>query len=96
VAQEARDFQKGVEEAVRAAKRSGRDPGAAIDEAAAKADARIERVVDSARDRLAEIDTELRTQRNRLERIQMRAKEARDLVAEFAGEAKAKVQPSGP
>jgi hypothetical protein len=52
-------------------------------------------VVSGAR-RLSEIDVELRTQRNRMERIETRAQEAREIVTEFAEETKAKARGNPP
>ena len=61
---------------------------AEIDKHLAAALQGIDAVVDGARDRLAELDIGIRTQRNRLDRIDGRADEARGMVKELAAEAK--------
>ncbi|MDX2165795.1 MAG: hypothetical protein SF182_01980 [Deltaproteobacteria bacterium] len=90
LAYEVREFQRGLDDVVRNAKKAGKDPEAAVDSEVEKADKAIDDVVSAARDQLADLDVELRTQRNRMDRIQTRAQEARDIIAEHAEEAKEK------
>ncbi len=92
LAYQVREFQRNLDDVVRQARGAGRDPAQAIDEAAARAQKNLEQVVDAARDRLADLDVELRTQRNRMNRIETRAREARDMVVEAAEQAKAKAR----
>lgn len=87
---EVRQFQRGLDDVLRQARQAGTSPAEAIDRAAAKANAGIDTVLDDARDQLAELDIHLRTQRNRLTRIEARAQEARDMIAEQADGAKAR------
>jgi hypothetical protein len=96
LAYEVREFQRGLDDVVRNARRSNADVGKAIDAAADKARKDLDDVVTDARDRLSEIDVELRTQRNRMDRIEIRAQEAREIVTEFAEETKAKAQATPP
>ena len=97
LAYEVREFQRDLDDVVRDAKKKNADVGAAIDGAAEKARKDVDDVVSDARDRLSEIDVELRTQRNRMDRIETRAQEAREIINEFAEETKAKAiaTPSG-
>jgi len=81
---------------VRDARKSNADVGKAIDTAADKARKDLDDVVTDARDRLSEIDVELRTQRNRMDRIETRAQEAREIITEFAEETKAKARGTPP
>ena len=53
---EVRDFQRNGEEVAHAAKQKGKDPGAAIEEAANKARKEIDAVIRESRDRLAGLD----------------------------------------
>lgn len=92
LAYQVREFQRDLDRAVREAKSGGGDVAAGVDAAAGKASQGIDQVVDEARDQLADIDVELRTQRNRMDRIETRADEARAMIAEFAEEAKAKAK----
>lgn len=87
---EVREFQRALEDVVRDARRGSGDVPGAVDAASNKALQGVDDVVRDARARLADIDIALRTQRNRLDRIESRANEARDMIAEFAEEAKAK------
>ena len=90
LAYEVREFQRNLDDVVRDTKKKNGDVGAAIDQAADKARHELDEVVSGARDRLSEIDVELRTQRNRMDRIETRAQEAREIITEFAEETKAK------
>ena len=92
LASQVREFQRDLDRAVREAKSGGGDVAAGVDAAAAKANQGIDQVVAEARGQLADIDVELRTQRNRMDRIETRADEARAMIAEFAEEAKAKAK----
>ena len=92
LAYQVREFQRDLDRAVREAKSGGGDVAAGVDAAAGKARPGIDQVVDEARGQLADIDVELRTQRNRMDRIETRADEARAMIAEFAEEAKAKAK----
>jgi hypothetical protein len=97
LAYEVREFQRSLDDVVRDTKKKNGDVGKAIDDAADKARQDLDDVVSDARDRLSEIDVELRTQRNRMDRIETRAQEAREIITEFAEETKAKAEatPSG-
>jgi len=90
VAAEVREFQREVETIVRDAKRDKKDVGAELDKHLAVTLREIDDVVDSARDRMAELDIAIRTQRNRMDRIEGRAEEAREMVKELATEVKQK------
>jgi vacuolar-type H+-ATPase subunit H len=92
LAYEVREFQRGLDDVVRDAKRQNGDVGAAVDKASDKARQDLDDVVSEAREKLGEIDVELRTQRNRMDRIETRAQEAREMVTEFAEETKAKAR----
>src|SRR5690348_4595827 len=83
LAYEVREFQRSLDDVVRDTKKANGDVGAAIDAAAAKARKDLDEVVSDARDRMSELDVELRTQRNRMDRIETRAQEARDIINEF-------------
>jgi hypothetical protein len=93
---EVREFQRSLDDVVREARKNNRDVAKAIDAEADKARQDVDDVVSDARDRLSEIDVELRTQRNRMDRIETRAQEAREIINEFAEEAKAKAQATPP
>jgi hypothetical protein len=54
----------------------------------------IDDAIERARNRLTDLDIGLRTQRNRMDRIEGRADEAREMVKELADEAKQKGQGS--
>ncbi len=92
LAYEVREFQRGLEEIVREAKRSGKDVAGSIEDSADKARKGIDGVLEDASESLADLDLELRTQRNRIDRIETRAQEARAMVGQYAEEAKAKAQ----
>ncbi len=92
LAYEVREFQRNLDDVVRDTKKKNGDVGAAIDASADKARRELDDVVSTARDRLSEIDVELRTQRNRMDRIETRAQEAREIITEFAEETKAKAR----
>jgi hypothetical protein len=87
---EVRRFQRDLDDVMRDAKKAGKDPNAAVDDEVKKIDKAIDQVIADAREQLTELDVELRTQRNRMDRIEARAQEARDMVTEHAEEAKAK------
>lgn len=93
---EVREFQRNLDGVVRSARKSNKDVGAAIDQAADRARQELDQVVSAARGKLAEIDVALRTQRNRMDRIESRAQEAREIVTEFAEETKAKATATPP
>jgi signal transduction histidine kinase len=92
VASEVRDFQRDIDALVRETKRAKKDVAADVDKHLAAALHGIDDVVDGARDRLSDLDIDIRTQRNRLDRIEGRAEEAREMVKELADEAKQKAQ----
>jgi chromosome segregation ATPase len=92
LAYEVREFQRGLDDVVREARSQNASVEAAVDAAAAKARNDLDAVVAEAREQLADIDVELRTQRNRLDRIETRAQEAREMITEFAEETKAKAR----
>lgn len=87
---EVRAFQRSLDDVVRDAKKAGKDPAAAVDNEFTKASKGIDQVVADAREKLNELDIGLRTQRNRMNRIEARAQEARDIAMEHAEETKAK------
>jgi chromosome segregation ATPase len=92
LAYEVREFQRALDDVVREARSRNASVEAAVDAAAAKARKDLDAVVAEAREQLADIDVELRTQRNRLDRIETRAQEAREMITEFAEETKAKAR----
>lgn len=92
LAYEVREYQRGLDDVVRDAKRTHADVDAAIDKATDKARQDLDDVVSDAREQLGEIDVELRTQRNRMDRIETRAHEAREMITEFGEETKAKAR----
>lgn len=92
VSAEVRDFQRDVDSVVREAKRDKKDVSAVIEQHQSAALQGIDDVVDGARDRMSELDISIRTQRNRLDRIDTRADEARAMVKELADEAKEKAR----
>lgn len=92
LAYEVREYQRGLDDVVRDAKRTHADVDAAIDKATDKARQDLDDVVSDAREQLGEIDVELRTQRNRMDRIETRAQEAREMITEFGEETKAKAR----
>ena len=96
VAAEVREFQRDVDGLVGKSTGDATAVGAEIDKHLNAALQGIEDVVDGARDRLADLDIGIRTQRNRLDRIDGRAEEARGMVKELAAEAKQKVQAATP
>ncbi|HSP98730.1 MAG TPA: hypothetical protein VL049_16025 [Candidatus Dormibacteraeota bacterium] len=96
LAYEVREFQRDLDDVVRDAKKKNGDVGAAIDGAADKARKDLDDVVSDARDRMSEIDVELHTQRNRMDRIETRAQEAREIINEFAEDTKAKATATPP
>lgn len=89
-----REFQRNLDDVVRQARGKERDPAVAIDEAAERAKQGIDEVVEAARDRLTDLDIELRTQRNRMNRIETRAQESRDMIVEVAEQAKTRARNS--
>jgi hypothetical protein len=83
-----RDFQRDVDWAVR----STDGAEAEIDTHLANALQAIDDIVDEARDRVAALDIALHTQRNRIDRIEGRAAEAREMIEDLANEAKQKLR----
>ena len=94
VAAEVREFQRQIDALEHDTKRAKKDLTAEIDKHLDTALRGIDDVVDGARDRMADLDIGIRTQRNRMDRIETRAGEARDMVKDLAGEAKQKMQGS--
>jgi hypothetical protein len=90
VAAEVREFQREIDTLLRTAKQEKRDVSAELDKRQAEAMRGIDDVVDGARNSLSELDIAVRTQRNRMDRIDARADEAREMVKELAEEAKQK------
>ena len=91
VAAEVREFQRDVD----GLSASQGDPvavGVDIDKHLDAALQGIDDVVDGARDRLADLDIGIRTQRNRLDRVDGRAEEARAMLRELAVEAKRRTE----
>lgn len=91
MAYEVREFQRNLDEVVREAKKNNEDVAGAIDAATDEVRQELDDVVSAARDRLSELNVQLRTQRNRMDRIDGRAQEAREIITEFAEETKAKL-----
>jgi hypothetical protein len=96
IAAEVREFQRDVDGLVDKSKGDAATDGAEIDTHLKTALQDIDDVIDGARDRLADLEIGIRTQRNRLDRIDGRAEEARGMLREFAAEAKQKVQVGTP
>jgi len=96
LANEVREFQRNLDDVVRDAKKNNSDVGAAIDKAADKARRDLDDVVSDARARMSAIDVELRTQKNRMERIETRAQEAREIVTGVAEDTKARARATPP
>lgn len=99
VAAEVRDFQREMDALMQKRRRGDAENLAAeIDKRLGIALQGVEDVVDGARDRLMDLDIGIRTQRNRLDRIQARAAEAEEMIRELAQEAKEKAvsTPRGP
>ena len=94
VAAEVREFQRDIDGLEHDTKRSKQDLAAEVDKHLDNALRGIDGVVDGARDRMADLDIGIRTQRNRMDRIETRAGEAREMVKQLAGEAKQKMQGS--
>ena len=92
MAAEVRNFQREVDPLAREARREKRDISAQVEQLVAAAEREIADVVDGARDQIAELDIALRTQSNRLNRIEDRAKEAMDMVREHAEAANEKAR----
>ncbi|MGH7786199.1 MAG: hypothetical protein ACRERC_04995, partial [Candidatus Binatia bacterium] len=88
-----REFQRDLD---RLGRDKGADLGKRIEQESAEAVADIEALVSDARDRLGELDIDLRTERNRMDRIKARAQEGQEMIAEYAAEAKAKLQDAAP
>ena len=65
---------------------------AAVDKEAEKAVEQLEARGDEARDELAELDIAIGTQRNRLQRIETREKEAKELITGLVEEAKGRLR----
>lgn len=95
VAAEVREFQRDVD-GLGKSKGEPTAVSAEIDKHLNAALQGIDDVVDDARNRLADLDIGIRTQRNRLDRVDGRAEEARGMVKELAAEAKQKVQAGVP
>lgn len=96
LASEVREFQKQLDDVVREARKKNGDIGKAVDAAADQARRDLDDVVGDAHERLSELEVELRTQRNRMDRIETRAQEAREMINDFAESAKAKAQATPP
>lgn len=90
-----REFQRDADAAVRESKRRGKDVGERLDKLVSDSQRQIDEIVDNAREQLADLDVELRTQRNRMERITGRAQEAREMIGEYAEDAKKKARTGG-
>lgn len=91
VAAEVREFQRDVD-GLSASKGDPATVGVEVDKHLDTALHGINDVVDGARDRLADLDIGIRTQRNRLDRIDGRAEEARAMLRELAVEAKRRTE----
>jgi small-conductance mechanosensitive channel len=85
-----RDFERELETITRKAKPDRNGAGAEIDKRAAAAAQAIDDIVDRANDRLDQLDIDLRTQHNRMDRIERSAAEAKAMVKQLADEAKQK------
>ena len=95
VAAEVREFQRDVDSLTHEGPQTKKNIPAEIDKHLAAALQDIDDVVAEARDRLGDLDIAIRTQRNRLDRIEGRADEAREMVKEVAEEAKQKAAGGG-
>jgi len=89
VAAEVREFQHDIDTLTHAPQ-GKKDVNAEVDKHLAAALQGIDDVVAEARDRLADLDIAVRTQRNRMDRIDGRADEAREMLKELAEDAKQK------
>lgn len=85
-----RDFEREVEAIARKAKPGRGGTGAEIDKRAVAATQAIDEIVDRADDRLDQLDIDVRTQHNRMDRIERSAAEAKAMVKQLADEAKQK------
>lgn len=90
IAAAVRDFGREVETIAQKAKAGRSGSGAEIDQRAAAAAQAIDAVVDRADDRLDRLDINVRTQHNRMDRIERSAAEAKAMVKQLADEAKQK------
>lgn len=88
-----REFQGELD---RVTRERGADVEKRIEEETASAVADVDALVDDARDRIGDLGIDLRTERNRMGRIKTRAQEAKDIIAEYADEARAKLQSGTP
>lgn len=95
VAAEVREFQRDIDALEHEGPNSKKNIPAEIDKHLAAALQGIDDVVAEARDRLADLDIAVRTQRNRMDRIDSRADEARDMLKELAEDAKQKTAGGG-
>jgi len=93
MATEVREFQRDLDRLVRD---KGADLDKRIEQQVAKAGADVDALVEDARDRLAELEVDLRTERNRMERINARADEARDMIKDYTRKAKEKLAAGAP
>jgi hypothetical protein len=90
VAAEVREFQRDVDTLMHESPQTKKNIPAEIDKHLAAALQGIDDVIAEARDRLGDLDIAVRTQRNRMDRIDGRADEAREMVKELAEDAKQK------
>jgi hypothetical protein len=94
VAAEVREFERKLDALAHDSKRDRKDMRAEIDKRLASTLQGIDDVTARARTRLTDLEIGIRTQRNRMDRIEGRADEAKEMVKELADEAKQKVQGS--
>lgn len=85
-----RDFERALESITRKATSGRSGAGAEIDKRAAAAAQAIDDIVDRADDRLDGLEIDIRTQHNRMDRIERGAAEAKAMVKQLADEAKQK------
>ena len=94
VAAEVREFERKLDALSHDTKRDRKDMRVEIDKRLSATLEAIDDAIERARNRLTDLEIGLRTQRNRMDRIEGRADEAREMVKELADEAKQKGQGS--
>ena len=95
IAAAVRSFEREVETIAHKAKPGRSSVEAEIDARAAAATRAIDAIVDRAEDHLDSLDIDVRTQHNRIDRIERSAKEGKALIGQLAEEAKQKQKGKG-
>jgi hypothetical protein len=93
---EIRELQRKLNATVREAQRAKKDASAEIDKEVQLAMEGIDDIVARARDRLLQLEISPRTQRNRVDRVEGRADEAREMIRELTTDAKQKATEAAP